>query len=181
MTPIKYGDLVKLLLATVGTAGILTVGAAFQGLAIVIAREIKQRNRIPSIQQAIYRMDKKGWILTKQLSKGYKITLSKKGWEAWQKYETSGTLPKPKKWDQKWRLLIFDIPESRRSLRDRIRHLLRQFGFLRLQDSVWVYPYECREVLELLRTRYKIRSQALYVRVDALDNDHWLKKEFGLK
>ena len=35
-------------------------------------------------------------------------------------------------------LLIFDIPESERRVRDQIRQLLKQAGFQRFQQSVWL-------------------------------------------
>lgn len=43
-------------------------------------------------------------------------------------------------WDGKWRMVLFDIPETDRKLRDTLRrHLLaRHFGYL--QDSVWISP-----------------------------------------
>ena len=43
-------------------------------------------------------------------------------------------------WDGKWRMVLFDIPEKDKKLRDRLRrHLLgRHFGYL--QNSVWVSP-----------------------------------------
>jgi DNA-binding transcriptional regulator PaaX len=39
-------------------------------------------------------------------------------------------LNKNKKWDGKWRVLIFDIPETRRFDRDNIRRALISIGFM---------------------------------------------------
>lgn len=41
-------------------------------------------------------------------------------------------------WDGKWRIVIFDIPEKHRHIRDTFRNQLREFQFKRLQKSVWV-------------------------------------------
>jgi DNA-binding transcriptional regulator PaaX len=43
-------------------------------------------------------------------------------------------------WDGRWRMVLFDIPEKDKRLRDKLRrHLLaRHFGYL--QNSVWVSP-----------------------------------------
>ena len=89
-------------------------------------------------------------------------------------------LQKPRRWDGKWRLVIFDIPEKRRPMRDKIRHLVSRLGFLRLQDSVWVHPYECEEVLELLRTQYRVRHDALYICAQKIAKDQRLRKHFNL-
>ena len=89
-------------------------------------------------------------------------------------------IKKPKRWDHKWRLLIFDVPEKRRFMREKIRRVLKSFEFYRLQDSVWVYPYECEEVLDLLRTKYYVRFEALYIRAEYIQQDRWLRKHFFL-
>ncbi len=88
---------------------------------------------------------------------------------------------KPKKWDRKWRVLIFDIPDYRRSLRDKVRRTLRMIGFERLQDSVWIYPYDCEDHITLLKADFKVGKDMLYMVVDSLEGDSWLRKHFALK
>jgi phenylacetic acid degradation operon negative regulatory protein len=44
-------------------------------------------------------------------------------------------------WDGAWRLVVFDIPESSRALRTRLRRRLREFRFGWLQNSVWISPH----------------------------------------
>lgn len=41
-------------------------------------------------------------------------------------------------WDGKWRIVVFDIPESKRLVRDVFRNRLKGWGFIQLQKSVWV-------------------------------------------
>ncbi|MEK7607292.1 MAG: hypothetical protein AAB444_03810 [Patescibacteria group bacterium] len=57
-------------------------------------------------------------------------------------------------WDGNWRMVLFDVPETKRQFRDYLRTLLKQLGFLQWQRSVWVSPYaygkEFREHLKLL-------------------------------
>lgn len=57
----------------------------------------------------------------------------------------------PKIWDNKWRILIFDIPEITRIKREALRGKLKELGFSMLQKSVWVHPYPCNKELEILR------------------------------
>ena len=52
------------------------------------------------------------------------------------------------KWDGKWRLVIWDIPEKRRKTRDLLRYQLKQLGFKRFQNSVWVSQKNCTELLK---------------------------------
>lgn len=90
-------------------------------------------------------------------------------------------IPEPVRWDGKWRMLIFDIRESRRQVRFTLRQLLRGIGFVRLQDSVWVYPYPCDEFVALVRAHLasgvgELRSLV----VEALESDRALRDHFHL-
>jgi len=77
--------------------------------------------------------------------------------------------------------LIFDIPEYRRSLREKMRRTLTVIGFKRLQDSVWIYPYDCEDLITLLKADFRIGRDVLYMIVDQLEGDQRLCKEFGLR
>lgn len=87
-------------------------------------------------------------------------------------------LPRPEVWDGRWRILIFDIPEKRRWLRDRIRDTLQAIGFKRLQRSVWVYPFDCEDFITLLKADFKIGKDLLYLVVEGLENDAHLRDYF---
>lgn len=51
------------------------------------------------------------------------------------------------KWDGKWRVMIFDIPEKRRTARDLLRKRLKGWGFIPWQQSVWVTKKNCTKEL----------------------------------
>jgi DNA-binding transcriptional regulator PaaX len=89
-------------------------------------------------------------------------------------------LNKPKKWDKKWRVLIFDIPEKRKNIREKVRYSLIAIGFIRLQDSVWIYPYPCDDLINLLKADFKVGKDLLYMIVDSIENDATLIKSFNL-
>lgn len=89
-------------------------------------------------------------------------------------------LSKPKKWDERWRVLIFDIPEKKRSLREKVRNTLIDIGFLKLQDSVWIYPYECEDLVILLKADLKIGKDLLYLVVESVENDKNFRLAFKL-
>ena len=90
-------------------------------------------------------------------------------------------LPTPKHWDKKWRMLIFDIPERRKQTRNKVRNTLVSIGFKWLQDSVWVYPYACEDLVTLLKADFKIGKDLLYVVADSIENDHVLRNYFELR
>lgn len=133
------------------------------------------------INYAIARLRNKGWIeLIKKHGHGY-YSLTESGKTALAKYELKQlTITKPKKWDNRWRIVIFDIREKRRFKRDAIRSLLMKFGFKLLQESVWIYPYKCSDVIELAKTAYGIRRDAIYLICDHFPNDEHLAFLFNL-
>jgi len=86
----------------------------------------------------------------------------------------------PRKWDKKWRLLIFDIPENKKGLRNKVRITLASIGFIKLQNSVWVYPYACEDLIALLKSDFKIGKDLLYIIAYEIENDKELRKHFNL-
>ncbi len=84
------------------------------------------------------------------------------------------------RWDKKWRILIFDVREEKKVLREKIRATLSSIGFKRLQDSVWVYPYNCEDLIALLKADFEVGEELLYIIADEIENDWRLKKEFQL-
>lgn len=57
------------------------------------------------------------------------------------------TYEKKRKWDGRLYLITYDIPEHKKLVRDRFRNWLKQLGCGMLQRSVWITPYDPREVL----------------------------------
>ena len=54
-------------------------------------------------------------------------------------------------------------------------------GFMRLQDSVWIYPYDCEDLIALFKADSKIGKDILYMIVEALEYDEPVKSYFGFK
>ncbi len=87
----------------------------------------------------------------------------------------------PKRWDGQWRVVLFDIPERRRGVRNRLRLFMQEYGFVRLQDSVWIYPYDCEDLIALAKANFRIGFDVLYMIVEHLEHDKYLREHFGLR
>ncbi|AKM84662.1 MAG: PaaX family transcriptional regulator, phenylacetic acid degradation operon negative regulatory protein [candidate division Kazan bacterium GW2011_GWA1_50_15] len=59
-------------------------------------------------------------------------------------------LVKGRKPDGQWRIVIFDIPEKLKRSRNVFRRHLRELGFRMKQQSVWVSPLPCDDLVELV-------------------------------
>ena len=133
--------------------------------------------------QALYRLQAKKLITFSKVDGRRPIVhLTKRGKKEITKivlrqYKISETIV----WDGKWRVLIFDIRETRRTVRNRLRRLLSSAGLLRLQDSVWIHPYPCDEFVALVRAHLRSGTgELLYFIAEGLEADRRLREYFNL-
>lgn len=68
-----------------------------------------------------------------------------------------------RKWDKKWRILIFDIEEVNKVVRNSLRNIIKEFGFGYLQKSVWISPYDIFQQLEKYIEIYKIKDKVVLI------------------
>lgn len=132
---------------------------------------------------AFYYLKKKGMVETSYKGKQLYISLTEKGKELAQKYQIDDLkIKRPDKWDKKWRILIFDVPHEDRLKREALRGKLKELGFYKLQKSVWVYPYEFKDEVEILRNFFGFDSEEMKIIVASeIENDRSLKSFFRLK
>ena len=90
-------------------------------------------------------------------------------------------IKKPKRWDGSWRIVMYDVPENYKAGRDSMRMHLKNIGFLELQKSVFVYPYDCYEQIEFLIEHHGIGKHVRLVVADFIDNEDYLIRKFKLK
>ena len=86
----------------------------------------------------------------------------------------------PKTWDNLWRVVIFDIPEKKRRARGALRNKLKELGFVELQKSVFIFPYECKEEIEFIVEVFNIRKYVRYLVVKEITNEEELLLRFNL-
>lgn len=70
------------------------------------------------------------------------------------------------KWDRKWRLISYDIPESNRLARETIRRLIKELGCKQMQLSLWAHPHPCLRQFELIRDTYGLKNHIFLLEVE---------------
>ena len=178
--PVK--NIILKTIAVAGVVGMAVVAPNVLQALKIFSNDNKKYNKKVYINKSITNLINKGLIKfeTKNGQKFVRLTL--KGKQELAKYELGDLeIKKPKKWDRKWRIVIFDIKEKRRKTRDILRNTLNRLGFIKLQNSVWVFPYDCEELIIMLKSNLFVGKDILYMTVDKLENDKWLKEVFGLK
>ncbi len=86
----------------------------------------------------------------------------------------------PARWDKKWRLVTFDIPDSLKKERDIFRSHLKRLGFNQFQKSVFIHPFECSDEIEFLVELHHLRRYVREAVLIFIDNDFDLRRKFNL-
>jgi len=85
------------------------------------------------------------------------------------------------KWDGRWRVVIFDIPEKERQRRDYLRKKLKELRFVYLQESVYITPHPLTSELDQMLSDGGMTGCFRFLTVAEIDGEADLKKKFGLK
>jgi len=164
-------------LAIAAIGGVLTIGALAPNLLGAIARAGKRRqkekreeykklwhgfNSIKKQRAVDFIGEEDGCLIYKINDKG-KNKIKKFVFEELK-------LKKPEKWDGKWRLVIFDIPERYKKNRTALRKKLIDFGFYQCQKSVWIHPFDCASEIEFTKDILNIKPFVKLFVVDEMDD-----------
>jgi len=111
-----------------------------------------------------------------------KLVLTEKGKEKALSYQIfEMEIREPKVWDQKWRMVVFDIPETQKRKREIFRFHLRNLNFFEFQKSVFVHPFDCRNEIDYIVEYYQLRRYVRFIVAESIDNELHLKSHFSLK
>lgn len=129
-----------------------------------------------------YKLRKQGYIDIQQKNHQIFISLTKKGRAKAGRFQIDSLkIKKPRVWDKLWRLVIFDIPQLKSLQRNAFRGKLIELGFVPLQKSIWIYPYECDDEIKLLRDFFGFSEKEVRLIVaQNIENDSYLRKIFKL-
>lgn len=160
----KVKTILNATLALIALGGVLTIGAVAPGIIReinkVIYRKKKEKyERYREIWKNFNKLKQKGNLEFVKEESGYSIyRLSDKGRSKIKKFVFDElSIPKQKEWDKKWRLVIFDIPESRRKERVALRKKLKDMEFYQCQKSAWIHPFPCLEEIEFVKDALNIK------------------------
>lgn len=190
MTKYKYyfkkpkTEIAKDMIIWLAAAGVVMVAATSPFFIVNLLRVFKRGRRYErkSIYNTFYYLRKHDYINVYQENHQMYISLTKEGRKKAGWFQINHLIiKKPKKWDHKWHIIIFDVEEEHRSKREAMRGLLKRLGLIVLQKSAWVYPYECRDEIELLRDFFGLNGDELrYIVTDDIGEDEEIRKKFNL-
>jgi DNA-binding transcriptional regulator PaaX len=178
-----------------GTLMAKALGILANGFVLSLSRDKKQRFKLhQECDRLWYTIDRKqlyhllrnlklnGLVkIIKDSQNNEKIYLSEKGKNKWLQYQFRNLKIKGAKiWDKKWRIVLFDIPESKRKIRDALRKKLKNLGFLEFQKSVFIYPFPCKDEVNFIINFFNIEDNVFYLEAP-ISPDQNFRKHFNLK
>jgi len=150
--------------------GLRTMKEAFCPDLYKLRREWERKMDRKNFAKLIYYLKKKGWIRVKELEGKKGIILTPKGKEKTLRIKYK-MIKRRKRKDGKWPMVIFDIPEKLKKIRESFRNDLKVLGYQKLQKSIWVCPYNVlRETQELIK-KYSIEKYTRILLIEEIEID----------
>jgi len=173
----------KVLLIILGGIGLSLSKTPKQYFRVIkeVSKEWKNINK-RTIERAIFSLYKSKLIKERENPDGsLTMVLTEKGEEKIITFNINNMkIKKPKRWDKKWRIVLFDIPEKHKKAREAMRDILKKLGFYKYQESVFIHPYPCDDEISFVTEYFDVKSYVRTLVAESLDNELHLKKIFGV-
>ncbi len=173
-------DILKWLLIS----GMFYIAASSPYFTLALMKKIKniKKYKRKKVYDAFYKLKREGCLEIKKKGYNVYIALTEKGRKKanWMQIDEL-KIKKPKKWDGRWRIIMFDISQVKNFYREVFRGKLKELGFYPLQKSVWVCPYRCKDEVNLLKDFLGFTDKEIRLVVSSdIGKDNWLRKKFKI-
>jgi len=180
----KYnkGEIAKIVLKSLAVGGVVVAVVALPGLAQVFMlfnpSNAQERQRI---KQSVYGLKKQKLIRIFNKNGKEIVEITEKGRKRVLQYDFEDIkVGKPRRWDGFWRIVIFDIPEKKKRIRELINFKLKDMDFYPLQKSTFVSPYECKNEIDFIKEYLGVGKNIIYIKSKEISDDKILRKRFNL-
>ena len=176
--------IVKDILGFLIIGGIVAIAATSPFFIVNILRGFKKLSRYPNkkIYNTFYNLKKQGLINFDEKNNQIYISLTDIGRKkaGWMQIDDL-KIKKPKRWDGRWRILLFDIAEMKRTHREALRGKLKELNFQLFQKSAWIIPYECNKEVEMLEFFFGLGDKEIKLVVSQnIGDDREFRKFFKI-
>lgn len=178
----KHGELAKEILKGLAIGGFIIACFAIPNLAQVVTLfDPKHGREKYKIRRTIESLAKRKLVTVTEQGKNTLIKITERGRQRVVKFNLDEMeLTRPKKWDGLWRIIIFDIPEKKKRIRDEINFRLKGMGFEPVQKSTFITPFPCKKEIDFLGEYFYIRDNVKYILAREIDGEDELKEKWDL-
>jgi len=185
----RMNETTKEILVALATAGAIMVAASSPYFLLNVTKVYLKRKKLPAhkekmrkISQAFSSLKRNRLIVLREKNGDFLVQLTEKGKRKVDKIQFEKMeIKKPKIWDKKWRVVIFDIPDKKKKVaREALREKLKHLDFYPLQKSVWVHCYPCEREIQFLAELFHITPYINIIVGEKIYDDVKLKAHFNL-
>ncbi|MBI5817309.1 MAG: CRISPR-associated endonuclease Cas2 [Candidatus Yonathbacteria bacterium] len=183
MKKYKRGELAKQILKGLVLGGFIVACFALPGLAQVATLfKPKSAQEHYRIKQAVRGLVKNKWVKIYQKGDRDVVEITEAGKKKILEYNFDEMrLKVPKKWDGWWRIIMFDIPETKKQARRAVSFKIKELGLYRIQKSVFVSPYPCKNEIDFIGEFFNVRKEIIYMRAKEIEGVKKLKSHFNVR
>ncbi|MSR68222.1 hypothetical protein EXS66_00345 [Candidatus Saccharibacteria bacterium] len=84
------------------------------------------------------------------------------------------------RWDGRWYLITFDIPESKKVIRNQLILTLKRHGFINYTKGLWLIPYNPAKLIISIRKQLGLKDELRLIVAQAIDADSKYRKHWGI-
>ncbi len=174
------------MLKLLGIGTLLTIGFLMPGPAYLVVKAYEEEKRRKEfeewekfnpwrLRQVIKRLEQQKVV---EIIDGV-VKVTEKGKQRLLKFNIEEMELKRKR-DGKWRIIIYDIANLKKTQREYFRLILKRLKFFPIQKSVYLTPFVCDDEIEYLRQVFDIGNDVIVLKVYGFENDQVYKKYFGI-
>ncbi len=165
-------DGIKIALKLIGLAGltgmVIVAPNAIQGLNLLIKKSPAKK---ANPERILAELKRQGLVHITIEEDEIHYTLTPAGASRLQKIMIDEiSIPRPKKWDKKWRMVSFDIPVRYSKQRAHFTEQLQNLGLAMVHKSLWAYPFPCFTELEQLAGYYNVLRFCKFLEISQTDS-----------
>lgn len=181
MRLIKRDSFALKILKGIGVIGLALVAASNPYFGLNLTRGIKRNGNKKDwakFYDSLRYLHRRGYVkIIEKNFDGLKVEITHKGETILLNADINSMQIEDTTIDDKWRLVIFDIPNKKSSKRIAFTEKLKNMGFIMIQKSVWASPYNCYREIMILRKFYEIEKYVTYLEgVNVEDEITWRGK-----
>lgn len=177
-------ELIKEILIGIGLLGLITItGAMAPNIFSALGKKgFTKRKYDKKFSRAIHYLKERKLMIIKENPDGsMKVEVSKNGKKKILEYDLENLKINPmRKWDGKWRFVMFDIPNKFKNRSNVLRKKLKELGLYQLQKSVWIYPYPLENEIEFIAKIFEVRPFIKLGEITEVDDEFKLKRKYKL-
>src|SRR3989344_5143408 len=162
---------IKDVLKIIGVGSLVASSVVFPGLptALIKTHKLFKNSNKRDLGVILKRLNNQKMISVSENGDRLVIEITEKGRHRLLEYDFEAIKLKQKR-DGKWRLIIFDIPEHKKSNRDSFRRKLLQLGMIRVQDSVFASAFPCKNEVDFLTNFLEISDFVTLIKLDKFES-----------